>query len=94
MSVPFSMGVVATPDTLINVIGEESVLLNLTSERYFGLDDIGTHMWQVLISSASIQIAYDTLLAEYDIEADVLKRDLASFIAELSSRGLVDIRAV
>jgi hypothetical protein len=51
-----------TRDTLINLIEGESMLLNLNSEGYFGLDPVGTRMWTQLADSDSIQSAYEALL--------------------------------
>lgn len=83
---------IRTPtDILIRELGGESVLLNLKSERYFGLDPIGTHMWQVLSSSNSIQAAYETLLAEYDVDGDVLRLDLHHLIEQLIEHGLIEV---
>jgi Coenzyme PQQ synthesis protein D (PqqD) len=78
-------------DVLITGLQAESVLLNLKSERYYGLNDVGTRMLTLLTSSNSIGAAYEILLDEYDIEAEVLRRDLVSTIEELAKNGLVDI---
>jgi hypothetical protein len=76
---------------LISGLQAESVLLNLDSERYYGLNDIGTRMLTLLTSSDSIGAAYNSLLDEYDVEAEVLRDDLISTIEELSKYGLVEI---
>ena len=65
MTIPFSTRISVPPDVLVSALAGESVLLNLKSEKYFGLDEIGTRMWSALASSDSIQQAYETLLAEY-----------------------------
>lgn len=78
-------------DILISGLQAESVLLNLDSERYYGLNDVGTRMLTLLTSSDSIGTAYDSLLDEYDVEAEVLRRDLISTIEELAKHGLVEI---
>jgi hypothetical protein len=90
MAVSLTKRVVVPPDVLINVIDGESVLLNLKSECYFGLDDVGTRMWQVLTDSASIGTAYETLLAEYEVEPEKLRQDLDALIEELVGHGLVE----
>ena len=46
-------------DVLISNLQEESVILNLDSERYFGLDDVGTRFLSVLNTSDSIEAAYE-----------------------------------
>ena len=91
MAISFAARVSVSPDILISEVGGESVLLNLSSERYFGLDDIGTQMWKTLIASDSIQAAYETLLAEYDVEASRLREDLSDLIQKLMEQGLVEV---
>src|SRR5436190_22595129 len=58
-TISFNQRITATPDTLVNQVSGESVLLNLGSEMYFGLDEVGTSMWQALTSSGTIQQAYE-----------------------------------
>jgi hypothetical protein len=90
MSISLTKRVAVQPDVLVNVIDGESVLLNLKSESYFGLDEVGTRMWQVLTHSDSIKAAYETLLAEYDVEPETLQRDLEELIDQLVEHGLVE----
>jgi len=81
--------VAVAPDVLINVIDGEAVLLNLKSECYFGLDEVGVRMWQALTELDSTKAAYETLLAEYDVEPQKLQHDLEELIQQLVERGLV-----
>ena len=91
MTVSFDQRISVPADVLVQELEGESVLLNLKSECYFGLDEVGTRMWAVLSNSASIQQAYEALLAEYDVEPDVLRRDLLNLIDKLIEHGLVEI---
>ena len=91
MSVSFNQKLVVTQDTLINFIEGESVILNLKSESYFGLDQVGTRMWTLLTTSDSIQSAYERLLDEYDVAADKLRADLSELIDKLLARGLLEV---
>lgn len=90
-SITFAQRVTATPDTLINVIEGESVLLNLQSEKYFGLDEIGTSMWQALTNSESIEHAFATLRNEYDVDEARLRQDLTELVEKLAAHGLVEL---
>lgn len=92
MAFSFSSKVCARPDVLVNCVEGESVLLNLASESYFGLDEVGTRMWGVLTTSPSIQSAYDSLLTEYDVSADQLRQDLDGLVQTLLDNGLVELR--
>ena len=87
----FDQRVILPADVLISNVSGESVLLNLKSERYFGLDEVGTRMLSVLTTSNSIQTAYEALLEEYDVENEALRRDLADLIDRLVDQGLLEI---
>jgi hypothetical protein len=85
------MRVRATPDTLVEELAGEAVLLNLASERYFGLDEVGTRMWQALTTADNVQAAHDALLSEYDVSPDVLRQDLLDLVQQLVEHGLVSL---
>jgi len=86
-------GRVYIPDgVMVRQLDGESVLLNLNTESYFGLDDVGTRMWTSLTESASIEAAYIALEAEYEVEPGQLQADLCSFIDKLAEAGLIDVK--
>ena len=57
----FSVRATVPTNVLIRFLDQESVLLNLETERYFGLDAVGTRMWQVVTAAPSVEAA----LAQY-----------------------------
>jgi hypothetical protein len=69
----------------------ESVLLNLDTQCYFALDQVGTRMWAVLTAAASIQEACEVLLAEYDVAPDVLREDMEELIGQLVENSLLEL---
>ena len=91
MPISFSDRVKIPDDVLISNLQEESVILNLDSERYFGLDDVGTRFLSVLTTSDSIEAAYQKLREEYDVDAQVLRQDLLTLVENLERQGLVQI---
>jgi hypothetical protein len=91
MTISFGTRVSVAPDVLVSALAGESVLLNLNSECYFGLNQVGTRMWAALTTSESIQGAYDELLAEYEISEDQLQQDLTDLLGKLIDQGLVEV---
>lgn len=69
----------------------ETVLLNLDTGIYFGLDVIGTRIWRLIGAGESLDRVLAALLAEYDVDAAPLERDLLDFIDQLQGRGLVTV---
>jgi len=91
MSVSFTDRIRVPKDVLISRLQEESVLLNLDNESYYGLDDVGTRMLSVLNSSDSVQSAWLQLVDEYDVDREVLRDDLVSLVERLLEQGLVEV---
>jgi hypothetical protein len=77
---------------MVRQVGNEAVLLDLKTERYLGLDGVSSRIWQVLTAGGTLQAAYDTLLAEFDVDPERLRADLQEFTQELLQLGLVEQR--
>jgi hypothetical protein len=91
MAVSFAERIRATEQVLIQEIQGEIMFLNMASESYFGLDQVGSQMYRVLISADSIQSAYAMLLQEFDVDGDRLRSDLQDLITKLLDSGLIKI---
>ena len=91
MAISFESRVRIPQDVLVSQLDGESVLLKLQSECYFGLDEIGTRIWDLLLSSDSIQSAYEAILAEYDVDPDQFRADLTELLDSLVQQGLIEI---
>jgi hypothetical protein len=81
----------APAHVLVRFLEQESVLLNLETERYFGLDETGTRMWQVVTTSPSIDAAYQELLAEFDVEPELLRTNFVELLSRLVDNGLLEV---
>ena len=92
MTISFSDRVRVPDDVLISNLQEESVILNLDSERYYGLDGVGTRFLSALNESESIEAAYEVLRDEFDVDAQSLRQDLLDLIENLLEQGIL-IRA-
>jgi len=79
------------PHVLVRFLDRESVLLNLQTEQYFGLDEIGTRMWQLLTTAPNVDAAYQDLLAEFDVEPETLRANLTELLGRLVENGLLQV---
>ena len=78
---------------LFRELGGECVLLNLGTESYFGLDEVGTEMWRVLAERAPLAAALEQLVARFDVEPQALQRDLIGLVEQLVHHGLLELDA-
>jgi len=79
-------------DVLARQLGDEAVILNLESGKYFGLNEVGSRVWDLLLTPRSLGSLQETLLQEYEVSADDLWRDLESLVSELVRHGLAEVR--
>lgn len=70
----------------------EMVLLDMNSENYFGLDEVGCAIWQSMQEHKVLQGVYDTMLESYDVEPDRLEKDLLAFVEQLRDAGLIELQ--
>ena len=91
MPIAFDRHVRVPDDVLLSELDGESVILNLKTETYFGLDAVGTRMWSLVTAADSIQAAYDALVAEYDVEPEQLRTDLSEILDKLLEHGLLEV---
>ena len=78
-----------SPDVLFQEVGGETVLLDLESEHYFGLDAVGTRIWGLIGEGVSVDVMVDTLLQEYEVERETLEADVAELLSRLAEAGLI-----
>lgn len=80
-----------SPEVISQEVSGETVLLDLDSEHYFGLDEVGTRIWQLIKETDSLETIFQTLLAEYDVTEDRLLQDLATLLGEIAELGLIKL---
>ena len=89
MPFPEAQRVVRAPDVLSRVLDGEAVLLDLESGTYFGLNDVGTRVWELIGAGMTLGEIRAALLAEFEVAPEVLERDLESLVTALNARKLV-----
>ena len=70
----------------------EAVLLDLASETYFGLNEVGTRVWQLLESATALGEVHRSLCEEYDADALRIEQDLLDLVGKLADAGLVTVQ--
>jgi hypothetical protein len=78
-----------SPEVLFKHLGDEAVLLDLESGQYFGLNEVGSRIWQLIPAHGYLGTIRDHLVKEYDVQADRAWHDLETLVAELMRRGLI-----
>jgi hypothetical protein len=91
MTISFSDRVEVPKYELVRFLDNESVFLNLETEHYCGLDEIGTRMWQAVTAAPYIEAAYEQLLSQFDVEAQQLRQNFSELLERLVNDGLLRV---
>ena len=85
--------VVPSKDVLTQEVSGEMVLMDLSSEQYFGLDAVGTRIWNLLDQGTAPADLLSILLREYEVEQQQLESDIEELLGQLLEAGLVRVGA-
>ena len=73
-------------------IGDDTVILELRAGVYYGLDRVGTRVWELLREPRTVRDIRDRIVVEFDVDDDHARDDLLVLLGEMADRGLVEVR--
>ena len=79
------------PEVITRRVGDEAVILDVTSGVYFGLNGTGARVWQLLTAGMTLAAVCEVMAAEYETGIAELQRDVLGLARELSARGLISV---
>ena len=80
-----------TKEQVYSQIDGESVILNLKSGEYYGLNSVGARIWELIQEPKAVNEAQNLILAEYEVELEQCQNDLVALLQELAEAKLIDI---
>lgn len=72
-------------------VGDETVILDLASGTYFGLDTLGARIWQLMSEGQTLAQVCQTMLAEYEVTREDIERDVLGLVQTLVDKQLVGV---
>ncbi len=77
------------PQVMSRLVGDETVLLDLSSGVYFGLDGVGKRIWESVAEGLSLRETAAAIASEFEVEETQAQADLIAFATDLVERGLL-----
>lgn len=72
-------------------LANEAVILNLDSGIYYGLNEVGARVWELIQQPQSFSELCSILLKEYDVSAEACKQDLKHILLNLKAASLIEV---
>ncbi len=83
--------VTASTSQVSSNLGEEVVILHLQSGVYYGLDEVGASVWNLLHEPVQVAAICDAIMREYEVSAEQCERDVVELLQDLANMGLVHV---
>lgn len=84
--------VVAAEGQVSSDFGEEVAILDFKAGVYYGLDDVGARVWQLVQEPKKVREIRNALLEEYEVAPDRCERDLVALLRNLAGENLIEIK--
>lgn len=84
--------VVATRDQVSSDLAGETVVLSMQSAKYFGLDEVGSRVWELVREPIRVSDIVEAIVSEYDVLPEQCEADLRAFLGTLAAGGLLEVR--
>ena len=72
------------------LVGDETVILDLSSGIYFGLDGVGKRIWEAVAEGLSLDETASVITSEFDVDEAQAQADVIEFAGNLVERGLLE----
>jgi hypothetical protein len=86
-----SVVVAASRQVFVEVDGE-FIILNTDTGMYYGLEDVGAHLWRQLQQPTAVADLCAAVRSDYDVDAARCERDITALLAQMTTEGLVEVR--
>ena len=86
--------IIVSEDVVARVVGGEAILLNLSTGTYFGLNPVGSRVWELLEEEdLSLAKVCEQIADEFSAPLDVVTDDITALIGSLKQNDLLELAA-
>ena len=83
--------VVATTEQVSCQLGDESAVLNMKNDVYYGMDPVGARIWRLLQQPRTVWEVRNIILDEYDVDQLRCEQDLLDLLTNMRAEGLIEV---
>lgn len=82
---------VAIKEHLYSDLNGEAVILSMKNGKYYGLNEVGRRIWNVIKEPANLDEIQARILDEYEVDEETCYREVSSFLQKMLSEGLIEV---
>ena len=73
-------------------IDNETVMMDIDFDKYYGLEEVGTRIWELLETQISFEELCRSLVGEFDVSLEQCENDIKPFLHELIEQKMLVIK--
>ena len=91
VSINLNSSVVHDPSVLSADMDGETVMMSIEAGEYYGLNEVGTFLWDFMAEPVSVKTLCQRVLDNYEVDEATCRADVLSYIAKLLDRGVIKL---
>jgi len=84
-----SSAIKRNPELVSTDVDGEKVMMSVENGEYFGLDPVGSRIWELIENPIRIESLINLLLEEFDVSREQCENDSFEFLNELLEKNLL-----
>ncbi|WP_017258232.1 PqqD family protein [Pedobacter arcticus] len=86
-----SKKIIPSENAVVQEMGEDIVILNLKTEHFYELKEVGKRIWELLSENHSYTLTFEAIKGEYEVSSEQLHTDMERIINGLIKAELIKI---
>jgi hypothetical protein len=82
------------PEIIHSAMDDEVVMMSVDQGLFFGVDKIGTHIWNLLETPVKVEALIEKLITHYDVEPELCKNDTLLFLNDMLVKKVILVEEV
>lgn len=79
-------------DIVAGDIDDEKVMMSVEKGQYYGLDPVGSRVWELIEKPVKVTELIDALILKYEVDRETCERDVLAFLEELHEGGILQVK--
>jgi len=82
------------PELVSSNLDGETVMMSIENGEYFGLDSVGSRIWELLETPIQVSSLVDRLLEEFEVSREECEIDTYDFLNQLLEKRLLIVETL
>ncbi|MDJ0616030.1 MAG: PqqD family peptide modification chaperone [Calothrix sp. MO_192.B10] len=84
--------IVVSQEQVFSNLSEDAIILDMKSGTYYGLDEVGASIWNLIQQPKTVEEIKKAMLEEYEVEPEQCEQGILALLEELAVQGLIEVK--